>query len=111
MKEVIKFLAFICYATAIFFIPDNYIILLAIAINIVMLLITKVNLKSAVKNITAFLPFILFTVIINCLLDYYKNAIYIGVKLMLVCNITFIYSKTTSIRRICKNYCQNMYAS
>ena len=50
------------------------------------------------------LPFIIFTFVINCVLDNVINAIWIGVKLLLVCNITIIYSETTSIDRNCNNY-------
>ena len=98
MKEVIKFLSFICYATAIFFIPNNIVILIALGINIAILLCAKVNSKQAIKNIIVFLPFILFTVAINLILSYDIDAIWIGMKLLLVCNITFIYSKTTTTR-------------
>ena len=42
----------------------------------------------------------LFTFLINCWLDTINNAIWIGIKLIIVCNITVIYSKTTSINGI-----------
>lgn len=103
MKEIIKFLAFLCYTTSIFFIPNNIVILVAFAINIAIILFAKINIKAVVKNLAIFLPFVLFTVIINCILDNYINAIWVGIKLLLVCNITFIYSKTTTVRQICKN--------
>ena len=101
MKEIIKFLAFLCYATSIFFIPNNIVILLACLVNIAIIFLAKINIKLIIKNLAIFLPFILFTVIINCVLDYYINAIWVGIKLLLVCNITFIYSKTTTVRKLC----------
>lgn len=48
------------------------------------------------------MPFILLTFIINCLLDTYINAIWMAIKLLLVCNITFIYSQTTSANEIAR---------
>ena len=43
------------------------------------------------------MPFIIFTFIINCLLDDIMNAIWIGIKLLIVCNMTMIYSNTTTV--------------
>ena len=111
MKEIIKFLAFLCYATSIFFIPNNIVILLAFLVNIAIIFLAKINIKYVIKNLLVFLPFILFTVIINCILDYYINAIWVGIKLLLVCNITFIYSKTTTIRKLCKNNFKAMHST
>lgn len=102
MKDVIKFLLFLFYAAAIFFIPNNNMILFAFGINLVTMLLVKVKIKETIKNLFKFLPFILFTAIINCLLDDYQNAIWIGIKLLLVCNITFLYSKTTTTGKIAK---------
>lgn len=102
MKQVITFLLFLIYATVIFLIPNTIFLLCPFVINIILLLVTKTNLKKAIKNILKLLPFILFTFIINCLLDTYSNAIWIALKLLLVCNITFIYSQTTSTTEIAK---------
>lgn len=109
MINVIKFLLFISYSTIIFFLPNNKWILIIITINIFLMLIAKVHLKNAIKSIIKFLPFILFTFIINCLLDNVENSLWIGIKLIIVCNITFIYSKTTTITRNSKNHKINMY--
>lgn len=103
MKEVIKFLLFLSYATCIFFISNNIVILIAFLVNIAIILLAKIKIKAVIKNLAIFIPFILFTVIINCILDKYINAILVGIKLLLVCNITFIYSRTITVRRICKN--------
>ena len=42
------------------------------------------------------MPFIVFTFVINCMLDNYINAIFVGLKLLIVCNATVIYSFTTT---------------
>lgn len=102
MKKVIEFLIFLIYATIIFIIPNNLLLLCPLAINITLLIITKTNLKKAIKNLLKFMPFILLTFVINCLLDTYINAIWMALKLLLVCNITFIYSQTTTTTQIAK---------
>lgn len=103
MKNSIKFLIFILYATVVFFLPNNANILFLFIFHVILMLFLKTNYKKIVKNLINFLPFILFTVIFNWLLDNYMNAIWIGVKLLLVCNITFIYAQTTTIGRNSKN--------
>ena len=98
MKNVVIFLCFIIYATAIFFIPNtlNY-LLLVFSINIIIMLIIKVNVKKMIKNTLYVIPFVVVTGIINCFLGNYIYAFYISIKLILVCNITYIYSKTTTV--------------
>lgn len=104
MKEVIKFLLFLVYATSIFFLPNHAIIFsLLLVIHLFIMFFTKTKAKLAITNITHFLPFILLTFIINCILGYFSYAIWISIKLFLVCNITFIYSNSTTITRNCKN--------
>lgn len=101
MKNVVKFLLFVIYATIIFFLPNNEKILWLFVIHTILMILAKTNIKKAIANLLGFLPFILFTLILNCLLDNYRNAIWLGIKLLLVCNITFIYAKTTTIGRNC----------
>ncbi len=102
MKNVITFLLFLFYATAIFLIPNNLFLLLPLCINLVLLIYIRANLKKAILNLLKFLPFVLFTFVINCLLDTYLNATWMAIKLLLVCNITFIYSQTTTTTKVAK---------
>jgi len=103
MKNLLKFLLFLIYATIIFFLPNHYLILFAFLLHFLVMLFTKCTIKSAFYNICKVMPFILMTVLINCMLGYFIEAIWIGIKLILVCNITFIYAKTTSVTRYCYN--------
>lgn len=102
MKDVIKFLLFLIYATIIFFLPNQPIVLFAFFINFSVMLFTKCTVGSAVNSIMKYLPFILLTFFINCLLGDVIEATWIAIKLILVCNITFIYSKTTTVMNIAK---------
>ena len=103
MKNVIKFLLFITYSTSIFFLPNSMIILFFILLNILIMIIAKVNIKKVISKTLIILPFIIFTFLINWLLDNLNNALWIGIKLFVVCNITIIYSETTSIARRSRN--------
>ena len=94
LKNIIKFILFLIYVIGIFFI-NNYYILGAIALfNISLILITKINIKKTINNLIKLLPFILFTALINYLLIDLKSAILITVRLILICNISYIFSKT-----------------
>lgn len=110
MKNVIKFLIFIAYSTCIFFLPNNMLILVFLTINLLAIILTKIHIKTIVKSTIKVIPFILFTFIINCLLDDFKNSLWIGIKLIIVCNITITYSHTTSVTRNSRNSTIIMYS-
>lgn len=94
MKNLIKFILFLIYTIGIFFI-SNYIVLGIIAIfNIILMLLIKINIKNAGNNILKLLPFILFTIIVNILFADLEFGLLIGVRLTLVCNLSYIFSKT-----------------
>ena len=97
MKNVIKFLLFVTYATCIFFLPNNKFIMLLVVLNLCIMLISKLHLKEVMTTSIHVLPFIIFTFIINYMLDNFYNALWIGVKLFIVCNITIVYSETTNV--------------
>ena len=94
MKNLIKFTLFLIYTVGIFFIK-NYIMLGIIAIfNIILMLTIKINIKTAINNLIKLLPFILFTIVINILFADLNFGILIGIRLILVCNLSYIFSKT-----------------
>ena len=100
MKNAITFLVFLAYATLIFFMPNNIWLASFAVVNLILMIIIKVNFKKAIINLTKYLPFILFTFIFNILLDNYINAIWMAAKLLLVCNATYIYSRTITVFKI-----------
>lgn len=100
MKNIILFLGFILYATFIFFINSNTLLLVVLLLNVLAMLVFHVPISGAIRNLFKILPFVLFTVIINCILSDYQYAILIGIKLILVCNITHTYSRTTTVRGV-----------
>ena len=96
MKNIIKFILFLIYIIGIFFI-NNYYLLGAIAIfNVSLILIAKISIKKTIINLIKLLPFILFTSVINLILIDLQNAILITIRLILVCNTSYIFSKTIS---------------
>ena len=96
MKNLIKFILFLIYTIGIFFIK-NYVMILLIAIfNIIFMIILKINIKKSIKNLIKLSPFILFTAVINILFADLNFAILIGIRLVLVCNLSYIFAKTIS---------------
>lgn len=96
MKNLIKFILFFVYVIGVFFVK-NYVVLLLIALfNIILMIILKIDIKMAIKNVIKLLPFILFTIIINVLFADLEFAVLIGIRLILVCNLSYIFSKTLS---------------
>lgn len=97
MSDLIKFLIFVIYSTCIFFFPNNEIILCFVIVNLVTMFIMRKHWKKILIGTLNLFPFVLFTFAINCLLDTCINAFWIGFKLIIVCNITMTYSKTTTV--------------
>jgi energy-coupling factor transporter transmembrane protein EcfT len=79
---------------AIFLVPNTYFLLLFFAIQLILLFVKKINITSALYSLLKMSPIILLTFIFNCIFDNFINAIFIAIKLSLVCNITFIYKET-----------------
>ena len=100
MKDIIKFIIFVIYCTAIFFFPNNNSILIFISINLVAMILTYKHIKSIIVGTLKILPFVVLTFIFNCILDEFINAIWISIKLLIVCNMTMTYSKTTTVMGI-----------
>ena len=102
MKTFIKFIAFLVYTICLFWVQDFTILAVITIFQIILMLLCRLSTTQALKSIFKLLPFILFTVIINALAMDIIDAILIGIRLMLVCNITYIYGKTTTAMQIAK---------
>lgn len=93
MKYVIGFLAFIAYTIAVFFIKSYYIIAIIAICNIFLMIILKENIKRAIISILKLMPFIIFTSGINMIVSGVSYGMLIGIRLILVCNMTYIFAK------------------
>ena len=93
---------FLIYTVYIFWIK-NYAILAGLcAFQIILTLLWEIPIQEAIKSIWKLIPFILFTAIINIWTMGLNDAILIGIKLIIVCNITYIFGKTTTAMQISK---------
>lgn len=103
MKDLIKFLLFIIYSTSIFLLPNNKLIMIFFIFNFLLIYIKKLEIKKIIEKSIKISAFIFLVFIINCLLDNFTNAMWITIKLFIVCNITIVYSNTVTITRNSRN--------
>lgn len=96
MKNVIKVILFLLYTIAIFLVKHDAFTVLVVGINILLTLVLKISIREEIGHIFGIIVFVLLTSIINAVVVDLKTGISIGIKLILVCNITYIFSKRTS---------------
>ena len=94
--NIIKFVFFLTYVILIFFVKSNIALIGALAIDIILIIAYKINLKSLIDNLIKISIFVLITAIINAFVVNINYAITIGIKLILVCIMTYIFSKMLS---------------
>jgi energy-coupling factor transport system permease protein len=99
--NTIKFLSIFAYTIGIFFF-DWPLIVIFLGINIAAMILCKVTPPAAAKYALSFLPFILFAAVFNFLLGYMRDAVYLTIRLILICNITQCYKRVVSTNDLCK---------
>lgn len=102
MKTVIKFIAFFAYTICLFFITDIRVLAGIFALQILFMLLCHVSIGGAIKTIWHLMPFILFTVLIDLCVMEVMDSILIGIRLIMVCHITYMFGKTTTAMQIAK---------
>lgn len=108
--ELIKFCFFIIMATVIFVLPKSKILFgIIILCNIGIVIALKISIKKIVKQLLKILPYVLVTFFINIIISNLNEAIWVAIKFLLVCNITYFYSITnnkTTIANTIKTLCK-----
>lgn len=94
--NIIKFIFFLVYVILIFFVKSNIALIAALTIDVTLIIAYKINLKSLIDNLIKISIFVLITAIINAFVVNINYAITIGIKLILVCVMTHIFSKMLS---------------
>ncbi len=105
--NLIKFILFISYTVLIFFIKNFIYLLIPLLINISCIIILKIKknnftLWDCFKNLLKLSILILLTVIVNFLLESFEYAMLVAIKLLLICNMTYIFSKSISYMEFAK---------
>ena len=103
MKNIIKILLFMAYTIAIFLVNHDAFTIIVLGINFMLTIMLKISIKEEIGNILGVMLLIVFTAIVNILVVDLKTGLMIGVKLILVCNITFIFSKSISYTELAES--------
>lgn len=98
--QLVKFAAYIIYTTAIFFIPNGIGLLIPVTVNLLCFGVNRIPLGKFLRQLMRFLPFVILTLIFNLWLDEMINALWIAVKLILVCSITIIYAHAVTVAQV-----------
>ena len=108
--ELIKFGVFFIMATVTFFLPKSIILFGTIILcNVAIVIVLKIPIVKVTKQLFKILPYVLFTFFINVIISSISEAIWIAIKFLIVCNITCIYSITstkTTIANTIKMLCR-----
>lgn len=102
MKNIIIFNAFLVYTIGIFFIDNYYFFAVIVTMHILLMIFLKISIKNSLLAVLKLLPFIIFTSGINMLLGGVRLGMIIGIRLILVCNMTYIFSKKMTPRKLQK---------
>ena len=94
MKSFIKFVSFLAYSIIVFLTYNFYLLGMFCILNCFIMLIAKISIKKASKNLFQLAPFILLTAFMNYIVTDLNSAILFTVRLIIICNITFSFSKT-----------------
>lgn len=94
MKNSLKFLFFFVYLISIFWIEDFSILGLLFFLNFFGMYIFQISLKKFLSNLKILLPFLLFTIILNMILDNWIKGILMGIRLVLAYQVTYLFSKS-----------------
>lgn len=102
IANTLKLIIFLIYVTTIFFIKNYYILLAITIINLFSILIFKINIKKVIFNLISIMPFIIFTGLLNTIFANFNYGLLIFIRLILVCNITYIFAKKFSYNKLTK---------
>lgn len=100
MGATIGFVLFLIYTSLIFFIKSYFLLGIVLIINLFLMLIFKVSLKNTFEFIFKLMPFILFTAVFNMIFEDVLYGVLIGFRLVLVCNVTYIFSKKMTPKKL-----------
>lgn len=93
MKDVIKIILFLAYTISIFLVKHDIFTIIVLGTNLLLTLALKISIKEQIGNILGIMLLAILTAVINAIVVDVRTGVRIGIKLILVCNITYIFSK------------------
>lgn len=92
MKNSLKFVFFLVYLLAIFWIEDLKLLIMLFGSHFLLMMVWKIGIRRFVQHLKIGLPFVLFTAGLNSILSDLRSGILMGVRLMMAYQITYIFS-------------------
>lgn len=99
-KELFFLIAFLLYTSGIFFIKNTIFLIFVLALNIILIVVFKIEIKKIINYLYKCMFLIILYFIFNFLFGYFKEAFLISFRLLLVCTISFIFSSTMGFSNI-----------
>jgi energy-coupling factor transporter transmembrane protein EcfT len=93
--NIVKLLGFFCYTIAIFFF-SGWFLLPFLALDLVFYTWLKIKPLTALRYIAGLLPFILFAAVFNLLMGDWRGAVWLSLRLILVCGLTQSFRRSVS---------------
>ncbi len=100
MTYIVEFILFLIYTICVFFIKSYACLGILCIINILLMIILRQNIKKALFNILKLMPFVIFTAGINMILSGVNYGALIGIRLIIVCNMTYIFSRKMTPQKL-----------
>lgn len=94
MKNLLKFIFFLLYLISIFFVENLVGLLLLFLLNIIFIMVLRIQIRMLFKHIRILLPFVLLTGLLNVIFGDLKTGLLMIVRLLLAYQTTYIFSKT-----------------
>ncbi|MDR3336313.1 MAG: energy-coupling factor transporter transmembrane protein EcfT [Treponema sp.] len=99
----IKLLLLIVYTISVFFIENYFILAFFTFANIFLMIFFRLKITGALRELAGMLPFIFFAAFINLFLGEVREALLVAFRLVLVCNITFIFRRLESSMELARS--------
>lgn len=100
--NIIKFIIFDIFVFAIFFISNYKILFSFFLIDIIVIMFLRLNILKIIRYLLLISPLIIFTFIINIVLENISYGILIATRFIIACISTYIFSRTVTVLEISK---------
>ena len=100
--NIIKFIIFDIFVLAIFFISNHNILFSFFLIDIIVIMFLRLNILKIIRYLLLISPLIIFTFIINIVLENISYGILIATRFIIACISTYIFSRTVTVLEISK---------
>ena len=94
-------IAFLAYATGIFFVPDTW-LFYVVGFNLFLIVALRKNPIAVIKNLLVFVPFIALLLLLSLPHQTWESAILLSARLLLACNFTYVFGTTIGALRFAK---------